>query len=191
MSTHEKPHSRATPRRATPPAGTPNPWAGLDPDAVGNAQLDDAYLASEESGAARRAKEIEEEERLQQIITARRAHIPFRTIANQLGISAGHACRLHKKALARLVPIEDLEDARTAELDRLDRLAMTHFERAVGGDEDATRMYLGIVDRVIKIAGLDKHVEKIELDVGAIDRIEDIDREIVEMVTRRRNAQFN
>lgn len=166
---------------------------GIDPDAIGNAQIDDAYLASEEFGARRRATEIEQEERRAKVIALRRTGAPFRAIAEQLGISVGLAYSDYRKALERLVPVEDLEAARQMELDRLDRIQMAHWGDATDPNSadrfDATRAVLATMDRRAKLLGLDRITERTAADPAGVNNVETVDQAIVELVEEMRRRE--
>lgn len=167
-------------------AETINPFAGIDPDAIGNAQLDDAVMASEEADINRSTKRIIREERRAQVLAMRRNSVPFRVIAEQLGVSVSTAHDLWREALASLCPTEDLENARTAELDRLDRLRMAYAERAFSGDEAAARVWMAAHDRYVKITGMDQFEQRLFLDASGVSSVQVADQLITEIAEKYR-----
>ncbi len=162
-----------------------NPFAGLDPDRVGNAQIDDAYLASEEADFSRTGKQLIREERRAQVLGMRRNHVGFRQIGEKLGISTGTAHRLWSEALESLVPIEALDDARRAEIDRIERMRLAWIERA-RTDVAAARVWMGLTDRFIKVMGLDQFPDPVEIDVHGIGSVQEADQLIMEMAEKYR-----
>ena len=159
---------------------------GIDPDAIGYAQIDEAYLASEESDAHHRAQEIEREERRTKVVALRRAGAGGRAIAEQLGISTGLAYSDYRAAVERLMPVEDLEAARQMELDRLDRIHMAHWPAAIDPNHpdtyDAIRAVLNVSDRRSKLMGLDKPTDHGPSDPSEVASLETIDQKIFELI---------
>lgn len=159
---------------------------GIDPEAIGHAQIDDAYLASEESDASHRAREIEREERRARVIALKRAGASFRAIAEQLGISVSTAYSDYRTAVERLIPVEDLEAARQLELDRLDRIHMAHWPAAIDPNHpetyDAVRAVLNVSDRRAKLMGMDKPSDRGPSDPSEVASLETIDQKIFELI---------
>lgn len=104
-------------------------------------------------------------ERRAQIFELRRASVPFRTIATRLNIDVAQAYRDYQTALHELTPIENVDQMRRAELDRLDAIRMGLWSAAVKGDEKAIDRYLHTTERIAKLAGLDAPV-KMELNLS-------------------------
>lgn len=187
MKMTENPGRKAPKSRRPAPGPCVSPLPpGINADAIGNAQIDDAYLASEEYGANRRAAEIEMEERRARVIALRRTGAPFRAIAEQLGVGVATVYDDYRKALDKLVPVEDLEAARQMELDRLDRLQMAHWAAATDSNHPdtyaAVNAVLKVMDRRAKLLGLDQPVDRTASDLSGISDLETIDQKIAELV---------
>jgi len=81
----------------------------------------------------------------QQVLELRRAGVTFDAIAEQVGYAnRGSARKAYQRALARAAATVDLDEARQLEVDRLDRLQVGLWRKAVQGDVQAA-------DRVLKI----------------------------------------
>ncbi|HQW74851.1 MAG TPA: hypothetical protein PLG46_12230 [Ornithinibacter sp.] len=89
------------------------------------------------------------------VLELRRAGVDYRTIAQQVGYAnPSSAKRAVDRALARAVtPVAD--EVRVLEADRLDRLQLAHWRKALQGDPVATRIVLDIMCRRAELLGLD------------------------------------
>lgn len=183
-------------RHKTVTTPTIDPWQlppGINPEHIGNAQIDDAYLASEESGAAVRSREIVLEERRARVIGLRRTGATYRAIADQLGVSPQTAHNDYTAALKRLNPIEDIEEARQLEIDRMDRLQLGLWETAAAGDIPSVLAILRISDRRCKLLGLDQQTIRIFNDPALMTSAQTIEQEMRTLLEEmdRRDAWNN
>ena len=79
----------------------------------------------------------------------------FFDIGKALGVTPGRAHQLVDEALSETVAIP-AEELRTLELGRLEYLLTAFFPRALRGDDRAVNSVLKIMDRQIKLLGVDK-----------------------------------
>lgn len=115
-----------------------------------------------------------------QVLELRRAGWTWTRIAEQVGY-ADHtgAYAAYKRAIKRVME-QPVEELRTQELDRLDRLQVAAWQAAVKGDTKAILTILRIMERRAKLIGLDKPI-KIEQEVTTWDGNESIDRAVREL----------
>lgn len=95
-----------------------------------------------------------ERERAISALDLRRDGLPYREIADRLGYSDESGAR---KAVSRLLDRTEAEgvgELRRLESERLDAIMSAHWPAAIGGDVDASRIVLGVVDRRAKLLGL-------------------------------------
>ena len=78
----------------------------------------------------------------------------YRRISKALGVPLATAHR-HVQRMMREYAAEPATQLRDMEVARLDRLLMGHWGKAIGGDVNATRTVLSIMDRRAKLLGLD------------------------------------
>lgn len=166
---------------------------GVDAEQLGYAQLDDAYLASEEYGANKRAAEIEREEQREKVLTLRRSGASERAIAAQIGVSRWKVRALLDEALRDLCPPEEREATRQIELDRLDRALLAIWGRVADGDLDAIRVFDRLVNTRIRLCGLDQIDVNVRMDPLALTSRGQVERAILEKVhrMRERNNQWS
>ena len=100
------------------------------------------------------ARNADSQVRAVQALDLRQAGASYRQIGNTLGVSHVTAFR-YVRRLLREHTREPAEQIRDAEIARLDRLLMGHWGKAIGGDVNATRTVLSIMDRRAKLLGLD------------------------------------
>lgn len=119
-------------------------------------------------------------DREMQVLELRRAGWTWHRIAEQVGY-ADHsgAYVAYKRAIKRVME-QPVEELRTQELDRLDRLQVAAWTAAVKGDTKAILTILRIMERRAKLVGLDKPI-KIEQEVTTWDGNESIDRAVREL----------
>ena len=120
--------------------------------------------------AERRAKAIE----------LRRAGVDWTTIAKELGYSSkASACKDVRRAMEESLKLmsERAEIRRVEEVARLDRLQQGLWARAVGGDPRAADTVLRIIDRRIRLLGLDaptevkvRHVDNLDEEIASLER---------------------
>lgn len=113
----------------------------------------------------RRAAEVERAERLQRILTYRKAGLTITEIAAQLGVHKSTVSRQYQSALKSLYT-EDLEEHRALELARIEAMFRKVYPMAMQG-------HLGAVDRAVKLSeskrkllGLDQPAR---VDIGMPD----------------------
>lgn len=93
--------------------------------------------------------------REQHVLELRRAGVTFDRIAEEVGISdRSTAHKIYKRALARTLQ-EPAAEIRHLEGDRLDRLQVAVWSRALRGDLAAVDRVLRIMERRAKLLGLD------------------------------------
>ena len=83
----------------------------------------------------------------------RLAGASYRQISATLGVPLATAHRQVQRMLTEYA--ETATQLRDMEVARLDRLLMGHWTKAIGGDVNATRTVLSIMDRRAKLLGLD------------------------------------
>ena len=115
----------------------------------------------------RRNTDPDHMEEVAKAVALRRGGATFKDIGDQLDISEATAFRWVSNALAR-IPAEDVAMLRRAEGERLDRLQRAVWGQALKGDIRSVETALRIVDRRIKLYGLDAP-QQVEIGVGAVD----------------------
>lgn len=108
-------------------------------------------------------------------IELRKDGLNYDQIAEVLKISRQGAWQLVNDGLKnyRRVTAEAVEEVRELEVQRLDRLLMGHWEKAMSGDDKSAGVVLKIMERRSRLLGLDtpppSRVEVTGKDGGAID----------------------
>lgn len=92
-------------------------------------------------------------ERQAQALQLRRAGAAYDEIARQLGYTKMGAWKAVASALKKTLQ-EPADDVRKLELERLDRLLLAIWNRAIQGDDDAIDRVLKITDRRAALLGL-------------------------------------
>lgn len=88
----------------------------------------------------------------------RLAGASYRQIGAALGIN--HTTAMQDVShMLREYMTEPTEEVRKAEMQRLDRLMMAHWNAAIAGDTKATQMVLNIMDRRARLLGIDAPVK--------------------------------
>lgn len=119
---------------------------------------------------ASRAQRARTAERRTRAISMRLAGIDYETIARELGYSdRSAACKDVSRALEqRTKEQQQSADAlRTAEVMRLDRLQLGLWSAAADGDPRAVETVIKVIDRRIKLLGLDQAQRVIDNAVDA------------------------
>jgi hypothetical protein len=93
--------------------------------------------------------------RRQQALDLRLAGATYRQIGERLGVSPPIAWK-HTQAALQQAPHEPAQEVREIELARLDRLHMAHWPQALGGSVEATDRVLKLMDRRVRLLGLDQ-----------------------------------
>lgn len=101
------------------------------------------------------AKKISLQERRKRALDLRKAGATYQTIADKNGVSYSQAYKDVQHSLKGITR-ESAEDVLTLELERLDRLFLTHYANAIQGDTSSARIALQIMDRRSRYFGLDQ-----------------------------------
>jgi hypothetical protein len=129
------------------------------------------------------APEPEVLERENKIIELRRAGATWAVIAERVGYASASGAYNAYQRIAERVIRPNLEEYRDMELDRLDRLQMSVWPKALNGDSRAVDSVLKIIDRRTRILGLDAAKEvNLKAEVTTYDR-NTIDAEVYRLVT--------
>lgn len=132
--------------------------------------------------------EPEQIDRELKVLELRRAGLTWQRIAEQVGY-ADHsgAYMAYKRAMKRTLQ-QPADELRQAEIDRLDRLQLAAWPRAMNGDNASITTIIRIMERRAKLLGLDMPV-KIAQDVTVWDGGESIDRAVRDLAELlRQNA---
>lgn len=133
--------------------------------------------------ARKNAPEPEVLERENKIIELRRAGATWAVIAERVGYASASGAYNAYQRIAERVIRPNLEEYRDMELDRLDRLQMGVWAKALNGDSRAVDSVLRIIDRRTRILGLDAPKEvNLKAEVTTYDR-NTIDAEVYRLVT--------
>lgn len=100
------------------------------------------------------AKQLEMAERRKEALQLRLAGASYQAIADHLGVSKYTAYHDVQNEIAD-IPKEAAAELRREELMRLDTLQRAVWKEALQGDTDAVRTALQVVDRRIRMMGLD------------------------------------
>lgn len=104
------------------------------------------------SGAAPTPELIDKE---QQVVALRREGHTWSEISQEVGYQSPSGSRdAFIRAMQRVL-VDDVEDLRALEYDRLEHLHAAHWEKAISGDIKSTEVVLKIMDRRAKLLGLD------------------------------------
>jgi hypothetical protein len=116
------------------------------------------------------------------IIELRRAGATWQRIAEQTGFAGpSGAFQAYQRAAKRFVR-PNLEELRDIELDRLDRLQMGVWAKALNGDIRALDSVLRIIDRRARLLGLDAPKElNVKAEVSTYDP-NTIDAEVLRLI---------
>ena len=115
----------------------------------------------------------------------RSSGLGYRAIARAQGVDISTAHRRVSRALGE-IPRAVAEEYRLIELDRLDALQVSVWDKALSGDYKASRMVLDIMTRRAKLLGLDKIYEE-HHELSA----EWLDQEIAKLEKQIREAEAN
>lgn len=100
------------------------------------------------------AKQLEIAERRKEALQLRLSGVSYQAIADHLGVSKYTAYHDVQNEIAD-IPKELASELRREELMRLDTLQRAVWKEALQGDTDAVRTALQVVDRRIRMMGLD------------------------------------
>jgi hypothetical protein len=104
--------------------------------------------------AAARRRHLDVAERQRQALKLRWAGASYRAIAQQLGCSLGNAWKSVRAGIKKTLQ-EPADEVRRLENDRLDRLQLALWQRALEGDLHAADRVLRVMKRRAELNGLD------------------------------------
>lgn len=124
------------------------------------------------------------------VLEYRRAGMTFPVIAERVGYASHAGARAaYWRAMKRTLQ-EPADEIRQTEIDRLDRLQLAMWPKAMQGDSTAVATILRIMERRAKLLGLDMPV-KIEQDVTVWEGGESIDRAVRDLAELLRTNATN
>ena len=98
--------------------------------------------------------DAEERTKAVEAVTLRRTGLSWREIADQLGYRDESGARKAATRLLGRVEVEAVGELRELEGQRLDALQAAHWNAALAGDVDSTKVVLGVIDRRCRLFGL-------------------------------------
>ena len=133
-----------------------------------------AEPTSEEKAAELEAKEAK-------VLELRRAGFTFQRIAEEVGYATpSGAQRALERIMTRNIP-QAPEEFRWQELDRLDRMQVALWPRAMKGDDRAIGTIIRLMERRARLVGIDAP-QRIQAEVVNYDGTRDIDGDIERIV---------
>lgn len=131
---------------------------GIDAERLGRAQIDDAYLASEESDAAKSGRRIIRDQRRAEVWDLVRLGLSQRDIAAQLDMSKTAVGTLAREAAAEASGQFSREERRVVLITRLERLSLVLWSNggANRGESPAVKDFLATTQLLMKLEGLDQ-----------------------------------
>jgi hypothetical protein len=102
----------------------------------------------------RRAHGPETLERERQVLELRKAGATFRAIGQQVGFNDSRAHAFYKRAMRGII-VDDVEDIRALETERLDAMLLVCWAKACEGDLGAVDRVLRVMERRARLLGLD------------------------------------
>jgi hypothetical protein len=115
------------------------------------------------------------------VLDLRRAGFTFQRIAEEVGYNqASGAQRAYNRIMARNIP-QAPEEHRQQELDRLDRMQVALWPRAMKGDDKAINTIIRLMERRARLVGIDAPT-RIQAEVVNYDGNRDIDGDIERIV---------
>jgi hypothetical protein len=134
-------------------------------------------------GAELEAKELK-------VLDLRRAGFTFQRIAEEVGYAtASGAQRALERIMTRNLP-QAPEEFRWQELDRLDRMQVALWPRAMKGDDKAINTIVRLMERRARLVGIDAPT-KIQAEVVNYDGTRDIDGDIERIVNLIRGVDLS
>jgi hypothetical protein len=136
-------------------------------------------IQTPEQTAAEKAAELEAKEA--KVLELRRAGFTFQRIAEEVGYATpSGAQRALERIMTRNVP-QAPEEFRWQELDRLDRMQVALWPRAMKGDDRAIGTIVRLMERRARLVGIDAP-QRIQAEVVNYDGNRDIDGDIERIV---------
>lgn len=103
-----------------------------------------------------RAQQMNARVREREALRLRLAGLTYAEIAERLGYSRPASAYVAvQRALAKICPPEDVAALRQLEIQRLDQLLQSRWEKALAGDDAALDRVLRILERKARLLGLD------------------------------------
>lgn len=134
-------------------------------------------------GAELEAKELK-------VLDLRRAGFTFQRIAEEVGYAtASGAQRALERIMTRNLP-QAPEEFRWQELDRLDRMQVALWPRAMKGDDRAINTIVRLMERRARLVGIDAP-QRIQAEVVNYDGTRDIDGDIERIVNLIRGVDLS
>ena len=136
-------------------------------------------IQTPEQSALEKAAELEAKEL--KVLELRRAGFTFQRIAEEVGYATpSGAQRALERVMTRNVP-QAPEEFRWQELDRLDRMQVALWPRAMKGDDRAIGTIVRLMERRARLVGIDAP-QRIQAEVVNYDGNRDIDGDIERIV---------
>jgi hypothetical protein len=136
-------------------------------------------IQTPEQSALEKAAELEAKEL--KVLELRRAGFTFQRIAEEVGYATpSGAQRALERIMTRNVP-QAPEEFRWQELDRLDRMQVALWPRAMKGDDRAIGTIVRLMERRARLVGIDAP-QRIQAEVVNYDGNRDIDGDIERIV---------
>jgi hypothetical protein len=124
------------------------------------------------------------------VLDLRRAGFTFQRIAEETGYKqASGAQRAYERIMARDKPLAP-EEHRWQELDRLDRMQVALWPRAMKGDDRAINTIVRLMERRARLVGIDAP-QRIQAEVVNYDGTRDIDGDIERIVNLIRGVDLS
>jgi hypothetical protein len=124
------------------------------------------------------------------VLDLRRAGFTFQRIAEEVGYNqASGAQRAYNRIMARHIP-QAPEEHRQQELDRLDRMQVALWPRAMKGDDKAINTIIRLMERRARLVGIDAP-QRIQAEVVNYDGNRDIDGDIERIVNLIRGVDLS
>ena len=106
------------------------------------------------------SKALELDERRKKVVALRKRGASLADIAATLEISTSTASNDLRAALSSVRDTTDAQDARTLELERLDRMLLAVYPDAIAGDDRKIATVLKLMERRARYLGLDAEPER-------------------------------
>jgi hypothetical protein len=136
-------------------------------------------IQAPEQTAEEKAAELEAKEA--KVLELRRAGFTFQRIAEEVGYATpSGAQRALERIMTRNIP-QAPEEFRWQELDRLDRMQVALWPRAMKGDDRAIGTIIRLMERRARLVGIDAP-QRIQAEVVNYDGTRDIDGDIERIV---------
>jgi AraC-like DNA-binding protein len=102
-----------------------------------------------------RPERIAAQERVKKALELRKAGVTYAVIAEKCGYKTPQHAHKAVTAAIQAIPREEAKEARKFEEDRLDRLMLAYWKKALDGDRDSADYILRVMKRRAAMLGLD------------------------------------